>query len=112
MSITTTDLKNHLDQGTPMTLIEALPAQHFEAEHLPGAINIPHDEIDQHLDELPDDKGSLIATYCASKTCQNSGLAADTLKAYGYTNVVEYVDGKEGWHEAGLPFEQNANASD
>ncbi len=32
-------------------------------------------------------------------------IAAQTLASLGYTNVVEYAQGKEDWIEAGLPIE-------
>ncbi len=107
MSITTDELKTHLDNGDNLTLIEALPTNFYEAEHLPGAINIPHDKINEHIGHLPTNKDDLIVTYCASDTCQNSKHAADTFETLGYTNVAEYVGGKQAWLEAGLTFESS-----
>ncbi len=111
MSLTTNELKAHLDDGNNLTLIEALPRSHFEAEHLPGAINIPHDEVHSHIDKLPQDTTDLIVTYCASSTCKNSKQAADTIRSLGYSNVVEYSGGKQAWLEAGLTFEKSKGAA-
>jgi len=43
--------------------------------------------------------------YCASGPCQNSGIAAWRLAQLGYTNVLDYHEGKAEWIAAGLPME-------
>lgn len=105
--ITREELKQRIDAGE-VTLVEALPAQYFESGHLPGALNINHDEVRAKASALLPDKHALIVTYCASTTCQNSTAAARQLEALGYTNVREYVEGKSDWQEAGLPLETSA----
>jgi rhodanese-related sulfurtransferase len=109
-SISRGDLKNLMDSGKKLTLVEALPHQYFEAEHLPDAINIPHDEIQVKAVELIPDKSSAVVVYCASDECQNSHIAAETLRQLGYTTVYEYAGGKKDWKEAGFPFENNGGA--
>ena len=39
------ELRQRLAQGEALTLVEALPELYFLKEHLPGAINIPHDRV-------------------------------------------------------------------
>lgn len=107
-TITREALVAAMEQGRPFTLIEALPARYYLDRHLPGAINIPHDEIESHASQLPQDKAAMIVVYCASTPCKNSGIAAATLDRMGYSNVHEYVEGKEDWDTAGLPFETGA----
>jgi rhodanese-related sulfurtransferase len=55
--------------------------------------------------ELLQATDELIIVYCANTACQNSRVAAQTLAVMGYTNVAEYVEGKQDWIEAGLPLE-------
>lgn len=107
-TITRDELKARLDNGNPVTIIEALPQRYYEAEHLPGAINIPHDEIREKASGQLPDKDATIVTYCASTECRNSRIAADTLAVAGYRNVFEYVEGKQDWKEAGYPLESAA----
>lgn len=104
-TITREQIKEKLDTKEPMTIIEALPRKYFDAEHLPGALNIPHDEIQSYTPDMLPDKDAFIIVYCASTDCQNSKIATDTLKQIGYTNVVEYVEGKQHWLEANFPVE-------
>lgn len=109
-SISRDDLKNLINSDRKPTVVEALPKKYYEAEHLPGAINIPHDEIQTKAARLIPDKSGVVVVYCASAECKNSHIAAESLRQLGYTSVYEYVEGKKGWKEAGLPFENNGGA--
>ncbi|HEX6392745.1 MAG TPA: rhodanese-like domain-containing protein [Acidimicrobiales bacterium] len=102
-TITRTELQNRLGS---IVLLEALPRNYFEAEHLPGARNMPRDEIDALASLLVPDKGAAVVTYCAGPSCPNSKIAAERLETLGYTEVYAYEGGKEEWLAAGLPFEQ------
>ena len=77
--ITLDELRARLEGDDPVTLVEALPPMYYEAEHLPGAINVPHDEVDALAPALLPDRDAAIVVYCASGPCQNSGIAAVTL---------------------------------
>lgn len=107
-TITRDELKQRLDNGEPVTLVEALPRRYFDAEHLPGAINLPHDEVRERARQLLPDTGATIVVYCASTECRNSALAAEALTDLGYRNVLEYVEGKQDWKLAGFPLERAA----
>ncbi|UTW11681.1 rhodanese-like domain-containing protein [Marinobacterium rhizophilum] len=107
-TITRDALKARLDAGEPTLLVEALPARYYDAEHLPGAINLPHDEIRLLAPSALPDKDASIVVYCASTECQNSSIAAQILAAAGYRNVMEFVEGKAGWLDAGYPMEGTA----
>lgn len=100
-------VKAKLDAGDSVVLVEALGPGYYESGHLPGAINIPHDQVDELAPTLLPDMNAEIIVYCASTTCRNSELAANRLAELGYTNVADYVDGKADWVEAGLPLEQD-----
>jgi rhodanese-related sulfurtransferase len=106
-TMTREQINGYLQDNTPMTLVEALPSKYFDAGHLPGAINIPHDAIRNRAPALLPDRGALVVVYCASTECRNSGIAARTLLQMGYTNTFEYVEGKQHWQAAGLPVESS-----
>lgn len=108
--ITLDQLRARLDSGDAVTLVEALPPMYFEKERLPGAINIPHDEVDRLAPELLPDRDAEIVVYCASGPCQNSGIAARRLASMGYTDVSDYHEGKAEWIAAGLPVEAGVPA--
>ena len=56
--------------------------------HIPGAINVPNEEIGSaEIAELPD-KSQLILVYCRSG--RRSKEASEKLVKLGYTNIVEF----------------------
>jgi len=104
-TITRDELQAHIDRGDDIRIVEALPPMYYQDAHLPGALNLPHDEVVALAPTLLPDKGQEIVVYCSNMACQNSGIAANRLTALGYTNVRKYAEGKQDWIEAGLPTE-------
>ena len=41
------ELQAKLDRADSFVLLEALPPMYFEDAHLPGALNLPHDEVER-----------------------------------------------------------------
>ena len=104
------DLKTLIASGKKHTIVEALPKQYYEAEHLPGAINIPHDAVSMTVFSLIPDKSGPVIVYCANTECRNSHTAAEAMRELGYSFVYEYTEGKKGWKEAGLLLENGGGA--
>lgn len=103
------ELQRLLDEGAPLTLVEALGPMYYEDAHLPGAVNIPHDQVDALAPVVLPDKAGKVVVYCSNTSCQNAAIAARRLVQLGYTDVLEYVEGKQGWVEAGLPVERSTH---
>ena len=60
----------------------------FAEGHIPGAINVPNEEIGTaEIAELPD-KSQMILVYCRSG--RRSKEASEKLVKLGYTNIVEF----------------------
>ena len=55
------DVRRLLDEGAQ--LVEVLPAEDFDEEHLPGAINIPLRRIDEQARERLDPSRPVVV-YC------------------------------------------------
>ena len=102
------ELEAKLDRGEEVVLVETLGPKYYEDAHLPGAINIPHTEVDELAAKMLPDKSAQIVVYCSNRACQNSPQAARRLDALGYENVYDYEEGKQDWIEAGLPTESGA----
>lgn len=62
--VTVDEVKQRMDRGEQFTFLDTRNPQAWaEAEtKLPGAIRIPANEVEQHLDEIP--KGRTVITYC------------------------------------------------
>jgi rhodanese-related sulfurtransferase len=102
--INRTELEKVIAAGT-VTVIDALPASYFEERHLPGAINLVEDDVDQHAAARIPHKDDMVVTYCSDVTCGNSQAVAERLEALGYTNVFKYADGINDWVENNLPVQ-------
>jgi rhodanese-related sulfurtransferase len=105
-TISRQDLQAKLESRQPLVLIEALPERYYLEGHLHGALHLPHDRVRELAPSLVPDRSASIVAYCASTTCQNSHIAADTLRAMGYSDVSVYAGGKQDWVEAGLALDK------
>jgi len=87
-------------------VLDVRTPQEFAAGHVPGAVNIPHDQVAARLMDVPKDKDVVI--YCHSG--RRAALAAETLAAKGYTRL-RHLDGDmQAWEAKGLPVERPAAA--
>ena len=93
-----------LDTGT-VTVVEALPEAHYEAEHLPGAVNLPGELTAGLAAQLVPDRDRIVVTYCSGPSCSRSKTAVAAFERLGYTDVRVYDGGKADWAQAGLPFD-------
>jgi rhodanese-related sulfurtransferase len=98
-------LRRRLYSPNPPTLLEALPERYYAQKHLPGAQLFPHDRVKELAPAVVPDRGTEIVVYCASRTCQNSRIAAQSLVQLGYGNVAVFEGGKQEWEENGMPLE-------
>lgn len=91
-------------------VLEVLPEPYWAREHLPGARNLPIDEIDARVPQFLASVDTPVILYCANRACRNSTQAAARLEQLGYRRVFTYKDGKQDWIEAGEPVERSAAA--
>jgi len=98
-TVTRSELQARLAANPALVLLEALPEKYYNDWHLPGARHFPHDRARELAASVVPDKAAEIVVYCASKTCQNSHIAASVLQQIGYANVAGYAGGKEDWKE-------------
>jgi rhodanese-related sulfurtransferase len=103
-NITREELKAKMDRGEKFVLVDALSAKHYDSSHLPDAINLPYEFVDEAETVLPD-KDAEIVVYCMNPDCEASTEEARELEEMGYRNVLHYAEGKQGWLRAGLPVE-------
>ena len=92
-------------------LVEALGAAYFADAHLPGAINLPADQVDRLAPELLPDLDADVVVYC-SGTCSSATIAAERLTALGYRHIRVLEGGKEEWVEHGLPVDRTPDSPD
>lgn len=89
------------------TLIHVLPEEHYEREHLPGAVNACVYEMIflSKVAELVPDHAAAIIVYGAGGESLDAASAEDKLEKAGYTNVCIFSGGISEWKQNGLPLE-------
>lgn len=88
-----------------VTVLDVRPADEFASGHLPGAVNIPLNELESRLAEL--DPGQDVVAYCRGAYCVLSFEAVAKLRARGLT-ARRLEEGLPEWRAAGLPVVQAA----
>lgn len=68
-------------------VVDVRTPQEFASGHVPGAINIPYDELPKRAAEIgpPTTK---VVLYC--RTGRRSGVAADALRKAGFTQLYDF----------------------
>jgi rhodanese-related sulfurtransferase/DNA-binding MarR family transcriptional regulator len=85
-----------------VTVLDVRPAEEFAAGHLPGAINVPLDQLEGRLAKLPRRKE--VVAYCRGPYCLMSFEAVAKLRRRGL-KARRLQDGFPEWRAAGLPVE-------
>jgi rhodanese-related sulfurtransferase len=82
-------------------VIDARPEIKYFEGHLPGAVNLPWQEMRERLAELPAQKQTRLVFYCGGEKCDLSGKAAALALEKGYTDVAVFAAGEPGWRAGG-----------
>ena len=69
-----------------VTVVDVRTPQEFQTGHIPGALNIPHDQMGSRYREIGAPTTAVLL-YC--RTGRRSGLAANTLREKGYTELYD-----------------------
>ena len=88
MNITAEEAKRIMDIEEGYIILDVRAQEEYDESHIPGAILIPHTEIDAKAEEVLTDKDQLILVYCRSG--RRSKIAAEALVELGYTNIKEF----------------------
>jgi len=91
-----------------VTVIDVRPALEYAAGHVPGAINIPLDELEQQLSKI--DPQQEIVAYCRGPHCVLAFDAVARLRQHGL-KARRLADGYPEWKSAGLPVEGNKDGN-
>lgn len=95
--ISATDLEQKLDKEE-VVLIDVRKKSEFDSEHVLGAINVPLNQINEHLAMFPKDKPFVV--HCAGG--YRSMIAASILKARGWEDFVDVRGGMSDIKNTGI----------
>jgi len=91
--VTLAQLVTRMEKGEVL-LIDVRPKEEFEKAHIPGAVSIPIEELEEQLSSLPTDFD--IVAYCRGPYCLLSAQAVKMLKAKGI-NAFRLKEGVLEW---------------
>ncbi len=100
-SVDAAELKQWLDDGRDMIVLDSRPMDEFRRMSIPTGINVPGGELAYRIADLVPDPATTIVVNCAGRT--RSILGAESLRQAGVPNkVVALRNGTMGWELAGL----------
>jgi len=99
--ISRTELAAHLESGeAPLVLDVRTPAEYRDG-HVPGAVNVPHRELEDRLPELDLPPDREIVVYCEAGP--RAAAAGETLREAGFSEVLHLEGHMRGWRRSDLP---------
>jgi uncharacterized membrane protein YdjX (TVP38/TMEM64 family)/rhodanese-related sulfurtransferase len=105
------NLKRRLDSGEAITIIDVRGMDEFSGPlgHIATARNIPVGELGGRLTEISGLEREPVVLVC--RTDKRSAVAAQILRAAGFTQINVLRRGMEQWNEAGLPVESRTGSA-
>ncbi len=106
--IETQELQKHLAKVEEVLVADVRGPDEFEGPlgHVPGARNIPLDEVPQRIGEFEPAREHRIVLVC--QTDKRSVSAAQLLRQRGFPDVCVLRGGMVKWNEEGLAIERNS----
>jgi rhodanese-related sulfurtransferase len=95
------ELVDRLGSETRLQLIDVRTPEEFAAGHIPGAVNIPYDELPTRLHELEGLQAEELVVYC--RTGRRAKIAEDALREAGFQNVRDLAGHMVAWTAASYP---------
>ena len=85
-----------------VVVLDVRPPEEYAAGHVPGAVNIPIEQLPRRMRELP--RSKQVVAYCRGAYCLMSFEAVELLRRKGL-RAARMADGLPEWRADGLPVE-------
>ena len=82
------DIVKIMEENKDYVIVDVRTPDEYKEGHIPNAINIPNETINETVYNKLKDKNQLILIYCRSGS--RSRQAAYKMQKLGYTNIVEF----------------------
>jgi rhodanese-related sulfurtransferase/DNA-binding transcriptional ArsR family regulator len=100
------ELLARADSGL-VTVLDVRPPEEFAQGHIPGALNVPLEDLKSRLRSLP--RNQEVIAYCRGPWCVLSFEAVRQLRGAGFT-ARRLQDGMPEWRRAGYPVSTENSA--
>lgn len=92
-----------IESGSAPLLLDVRTPEEYARDHVPGAVNIPHDQLASRVSEIDVHRDREVVVYC--ERGGRAAKASEILEASGFSTI-RHLDGDmSAWREAGLPTE-------
>ena len=88
MNISPEKAKEMMENLEEFVLLDVRNEEEFAEGHIPGAVVIPYDEIEERAEEEIPEKDVPLFVYCRSG--RRSKIAAESLVSLGYSEIYEF----------------------
>lgn len=97
------DLVARIEAGTAPLLLDVRTSEEFAGGHVPGAVNIPHDQLAKRIGEIESHRADEVVVYCerGGRAARAEGVLADA----GFRQVRHLAGDMSAWRKAGRPTE-------
>lgn len=105
MDISQVELMQRINANHPNLILDVRSPEEYGEGHIPGAINIPFDQLGSRYTEIGSHKDKEVVLYC--KSGRRAGIAANTLRAKGFSKLLHLEGDMNGWLSKGdLPIKK------
>jgi rhodanese-related sulfurtransferase len=102
--IAVAEARAQFDAGTAL-FIDVRAGSDYAAGHIPGALTITSQELEQRMEELPE--GGVIIAYGDAARPDSGQRGAQIFMDLGYPTVIALEGGFQAWRDAGHPVQSN-----
>lgn len=85
-------------------LLDVRTPEEYASGHVPGAVNVPYDELSSRIGEIEARRGGSVVVYCEKGP--RASKATATLAGAGFASVRSLAGHMSAWRASGLPVER------
>ena len=100
-TIAPSELSDRIDTAKAPLILDVRTSGEYATGHIPGAVNIPHNELHERLSELMSHQNQEIVVHCRSGS--RAGIARFVLSQAGFKQIRELDGHMEQWKAGGYP---------
>lgn len=97
-NVSVNELNKRIEAGEKLQLVDVRGAGEYSVGHVPGAVNMPLDEVESRLHDLRSDESVVLICQSGRRAC----MAHELLES-DRDDLLILEGGTSGWVEAGLP---------
>jgi rhodanese-related sulfurtransferase len=103
VSIEPPELAARIASAEPPVILDVRSPEEFASGHIPGAVNIPYDQLSERLAASGLSPTAEIVVHCQSG--RRAEIAEAILREAGYTDVRDLTGHMAAWRAGGHPLE-------